>query len=264
MSGGVAARIGYDYQDGCAVYFLLKHYLEETSFEKIYSEQDKLDFEVWTSNNFNAFQAKTRADTNAKEIWSILDFFIRKAGISEVSSKKKRLLFLFSKEPENSLLLLFKKLKKERGVAKYTKTTDKFIKTAMNGLMTQGLEIDYKFLSEYDLDCCLEGCLRKALYTKIKKGKHKLKAEMVLNFGARLIEEIKRISRITIDSDRCLSLIELESLLEEYLLTNGVTENSGEIKPFSVKRGAPKKTSISKTQSISENTLIPTEGTELI
>lgn len=228
IDGGLFAKKGFRFQDWCAMYFTLSGYIQESPFifEYIYCEQEKLDFEIWNSSEFNGYQIKTNASNiSAKEANQIFDFYYKKATTSQKKYKKFR--FVFCENPKNSLLHLLLKLSGNSGVNKYSKTTQKYISKALTNINTKDLVIDHCCYKEEDIRAMVFSTAGNILKSRIKKNED-FTSEMIINFIARFREEIDKISVEVIKNDRVYKLADIETLISNFLSTTKLVNYSNE------------------------------------
>ncbi len=135
---GVAAKRGFQYQDYCTMYFLLKEYCDNLdTFNDIIVENGKFDFELYSNNRITQYQVKSSPEITAEEINKHFQEFIKK-------SRNKKLVFIFPSPLQRSIAHLFLKLKGDRSVKKYNKQTEKYVNAACKGIDCRNLDISYE------------------------------------------------------------------------------------------------------------------------
>lgn len=217
MNGGAIAKQRYRYQDMCAMYLALKYYLEEEDiFEHIYCEQDKLDFEIWGNNYFKGYQVKDIKGTlSAKETNQIIKYYLNK---SLRSGKSNRcFVFIFSKKPRHSLKHLLDKLVGNYGVQKYGKRTEKYINTALSGLVTDRIIVDYYWWEPDGIEYQVYAISSKALKNSLGNTTRDFPSDVIDNFLSRLRNEIDLISACSIESKRIYEKGNIDKLIKKFL-----------------------------------------------
>lgn len=189
--GGAIAKSRFRFQDICAIYFSLKEYVQQsTNLDYIYCEQDKLDFEIWSHDSFSGYQVKNiKNSIKATEVNSILEYYINKA---EKSRKHNRnFYFIFAQKPKNSLHYLLLKLSKNIGIKKYHKPAEKYIKTALDDLTINDINIDYHCYNIEEIEYLACDLSRRILKNKLNSD---FPSEVIQDFLSRLRDEIDIIS----------------------------------------------------------------------
>ncbi len=202
MDGGAVAKQKFRYQDMCAMYVVLKSYLDENSdFEHIYCEQDKLDFEIWGLNYFRGYQVKDIQGTlSARETNKILKYYEGKS----VKSRKnnKYFYFIFSQQPRHSLNHLLIKLKGNIGIQKYDKRTEKYIQTALSGLVTDKINVDYACHNVDEIEYLAYATSSRVLKKNQGNSDKDFPSDVIDSFLSRLRNEIDLISTCSVETDR--------------------------------------------------------------
>ncbi len=213
---GTAAKLGFRYQDLCAMYFALDSMRRDTSFEYIYCEQGKLDFELWGTTNFSGFQVKTNPTSlTAAETNKIFLFYLNK---SVRSGKSTNIFhFVFAAEPSNSLGHLFTFTRNGGRGVKYTGHVKKFIDTALNGVPIVSLPIHY-FYFDHDQIQRMVFAICSEILTERLKTTEDIGSEIVRSFIARLRDEIDRISCDADALKRVYSPAEVSALVDKFLV----------------------------------------------
>lgn len=265
MDGGAIAKQRYRYQDMCAMYLALKCYLDEKdTFEHIYCEQDKLDFEIWGNNYFRGYQVKDIQGTlSADETNKIFKYYISK---STKSGKSNRCFyFIFSHQPKHSLNHLLAKLKGNIGIQKYDKRTEKYIKKATSGFTTGAINVDFVCYSideiEYLAYATSSKALKKSLDDVVVKD---FPSEVIDGFLSRFRNEIDSISTCDDVTDRIYLKDTIDSFIKRFLVgVRFITledEGTKEDITKGPKTRLPRRREIIKSE---KDVLLATEGEEV-
>jgi hypothetical protein len=160
MDGGSIAKNAYRYQDWCAMYFALEGFEQGSSFERIYCEQNKLDFEIWQTSSFIGFQVKTTAaGLTAREINRIFLYYKNKSGVSGKPNKEFK--FIFGELPIKSLAQLFIVIRDGYMGASFGRRVQKFIDTSLENIPVGQFTIGF-----HNFD---QGQIRKMVYSQATK-----------------------------------------------------------------------------------------------
>lgn len=226
-NGGTAAKIGYRYQDWCAMYFALDGFKNDASFEKVYCEQEKMDFEIWNSLNFNGFQVKTGlSGLTAGEINKIFSYYLNKSTTS--GKQQKSFWFVFNKQPTKSLDHLFTVARNGRRGVSYSGQVKKFIDTALSGIPVEAFSINFYCYDEDQIRQLVFSISTDILKDRLDSGSD-IQTEVVKNFVTRLRDEIDQISCKTDSSQRVYLAKEIDLLINSFLSTVRIErlENQG-------------------------------------
>ena len=220
MDGGPIAKKAYRYQDWCAMYFALEGFKGDASFERLYCEQEKMDFEIWGTSSFIGFQVKINPATlTAKETNNIFLYYLNKSSTS--GKQNKSFSFIFSQNPQKSLGHLFTVIKGGGRGVRYGKKIQRFIDTALQNIPVGDFPIDFHYFKENDIRQKVFALSTEILKDKIGKSED-IKIEFIYNFIARLRDEIDLISCKASSSDRNYSFNEIDLLINNFIITFGL------------------------------------------
>jgi len=215
MNGGPTAKNAYRYQDLCAMYVALKEFKNGPSFEHIYCEQGKNDFEIWKTDEFLGFQVKTNpANLTAKEVNKIFKYYNNKS-ISSTRSKKL-FFFIFAMHPVKSLDNLLKIVRDGYGGSVYGKRIQKFINTALQDIPIGVFIIRHLCYDERDIQRLVFSISTEILKEKTG-GSRAISDEVAQNFVSRLRDEIDIISCKQNASERLFSNKEIDELIIRFI-----------------------------------------------
>jgi len=210
--GGAISKRWYRYQDWCAMYVLLNHYItNERSLNLLNLERGKIDFEAWLDQKIENYQIKggdihlTALDLNSIFRQHLLM-------VKEYSPRNFMLFFVFSSEPKHSLRYLINILSGNIGVKKYYKKTRKYIDSALKGIGKNNILIEYRCISEKDVECLCYGIAKKILEQYYPRTKY-LSSGIVDIFIIGLREEIDRMSSQPNSNDRKVLKQDLVNLI---------------------------------------------------
>ena len=214
-AGGPTAKNAFRYQDWCAMYFALEGFIKDGSFEHIFCEQGKMDFEIWSTASFAGFQVKTKATgLTAEETNRIFLHYLRKSVTSGKENKAFR--FVFGEQPTKSLGHLFARIRRDDRGIKYGRKVQHFIDRALSGVNTLAFSIGFHHLSEDQIRHLVFSISAELLKARLETGSD-IPTEVVRTFVARLRDEIDRISCKRHDNDRIYSTLEIDSLITDFL-----------------------------------------------
>jgi hypothetical protein len=214
MNGGPAAKNAYRYQDWCAMYFLLKS-LQNNSFEHIYCEQEKLDFEIWSESSFTGFQVKTNpAGLTAEETNRILLFYLNKAINSGRRIKSFR--FIFGQRPVKSIGHLFAKIRGDSRGIRYSKQVQNFINRALQDISINSFSINYHNYDQIHIRASVYSISRDILINKLEKSED-IQSKVVDDFIAILRNEIDKISCKMQNEERIYLKADVDLLVRSFL-----------------------------------------------
>lgn len=217
MNGGSTAKNAYRYQDWCAMYFALESFKDDSSFENIYCEQGKLDFEIWSASSFVGFQVKSNPATlTAKETNNIFLFYSNRSLYSQKQNKSFR--FIFCKYPTKSLGHLFTTIRGENRGVQYGRQIQRYINTALKNIPVADFSIDFHFFEEKDIRQKVFSLSTEILKDKVGE-EHDIKVEVINNFIARLRDEIDKISCKVNNEERNFSFNQIELLINNFIRT---------------------------------------------
>lgn len=217
MSDGNTARSPIRYQDYCAMYFALNQLKSNQSFEKIYCEQGKNDFEIWNADEFIGFQVKTNpANLTAREVNEIFKYYDNK---STTAAKTKRLFFfVFTIQPVKSLGHLFTIVREGYRGVKYGKRIQQFVDTALKDISVGLFTINFHCFSEQDMQRLVFSISTEIL--KEKTGNTEaIEDEIVHNFIARMRDGIDIISCKINDDERVFLNTDIQNLITMFINT---------------------------------------------
>jgi len=215
IDGGAIAKDRFRYQDMCSVYFSLNNYLQyPTTFTHIYCEQDKLDFEIWHSESFTGYQVKNRRDISAKDVNSILKYYIVKAENS--GKQKKNFCFIFAQNPKGSLGQVLLKLSGRAGVKTYDKRTAIYILNALNDLDVSQLNVDHCCHKPEDIERLVFGMANDVLKNELNTFDD-IPSEKIKDFISRFRDEVDKISSETNPLNRVYPAKKLNELIKAFL-----------------------------------------------
>src|SRR6266542_2314295 len=207
LSGGPTAENAFRYQDWCAMYFALEGFIKDGSFDHIFCEQGKMDFEIWSTASFAGFQVKTKtAELTAQETNRIFLHYLRKS--ITYSKENKTFRFIFGKQPTKSLGHLFARIRGDDRGIRYGRQVQNFIDIALSGVNTPAFSIGFHHLSEDQIKHLVFSISAELLKARLETGSD-IPTEVVRNFVARLRDEIDRISCKRQDSERIYSTFEI-------------------------------------------------------
>lgn len=208
---GASAKVGYRYQDWCAMYFLLNRYdKNQVLLEYIFCEQGLLDFEILSRSKFEGYQVKLASNVQATEVNKIFSYYSIKAN---GSNKDKRFFrFIFSKSPKHSLNYLLLKLSGNKGVKGYFKKTENYVNAAIKDIDVSNLHIRHSFYSRKRIKDLVIGIANRIIRNTISN-KNNFYSNTVDNFIARLRDEIDKTSCQNKEEDRKFSKENLEELI---------------------------------------------------
>ena len=216
MSGGPTAKNGFRYQDWCAVYFTLESIETNATFEYLFCEQEKMDFELWGASNFTGYQIKTNPSRlSARETNDVLLYYLKKSASSQKASNLFR--FVFAQDLSGSLSHLFSNIRGNSRGIRYAPSVRKFIDGALKGINLKLLEIDYHFYSETQIKRMVFSIAAETLKKELGTGAD-IPTSVVNSFVTRLRDEIDRISCIPSDADRIYTVEQVRNLIADFLL----------------------------------------------
>lgn len=199
------------------MYFALNHFKGNPSFEKIYCEQGKNDFEVWNTNEFIGFQVKTNpANLTAREVNEIFKYYDNK---STTTAKTNRLFFfIFTIQPVKSLGHLFTILREGYRGVKYGKRIQQFVDTALKDVPVGLFAINFHCFSEQDMQRLVFSISTEVL--KEKTGNTEaIEDEVVYNFIARMRDGIDIVSCKINDNERVFLNTDIQNLITVFINT---------------------------------------------
>lgn len=262
--GGAIAIERFRYQDWCTIYFALENFRQSpVIFEHIYCEQDKLDFEVWNTNDFYGYQVKKiQRSLTANEVNQIFRYYLEKAVKS--GKENKAFWFIFSEKPKNSLYYLLLKLNGNRGVSKYHRRTEKYIRESLHNLSVTNFRVDYHCHDTTQIENMAYAISQKVLKQYLKDTDD-IPTEVVLDFLARLRDEIVSVTTFTDSSKRIYRLIDIDKLIKTFLSRVKIIELSDEGLSKKVISGTPIKDVIQRPERYIKKPQIfsPFEGEEI-
>lgn len=214
MSGGVTSRIGYRYQDKCALYFLMHEYMAGADFEIFYSELGEIDFETQHSDRLCSYQAKT----NGKLTASDLNDLIKKhqSRITGFSKKSGKLVFLSEASLQNSLQHMV------LGSAG-NKTVERYRTTAFTDIDQKSLALESKIFSKSEISRLIYGITNEFL--KNIKGDDTYPSDVVDQFSRVLLDQIAEISCEAVENNRSLDKVKIEKIVARFI--KNITWRSG-------------------------------------
>jgi len=217
MLEGNTARSPIRYQDYCAMYFALNHLKTNQSFEKIYCEQGKNDFEIWNTDEFIGFQVKTNpANLTAREVNEIFKYYNSK---STTAAKTNRLFFfIFTIQPVKSLGHLFTIIREGYRGVRYGKRIQQFVDTALEDVPVGLFAINFHCFSEQDMQRLVFSIATEVLKEKTGNA-GVIEDEVVYNFIARMRDGIDVISCKSNDDERVFSNIDIQNLITVFINT---------------------------------------------
>lgn len=215
MTGGPTAKNAYRFQDWCAMYFALHEFKQGTSFEHIYCEQEKLDFEIWNASRFVGFQVKTSLNgLTAREVNNIFLFYSNKSLTSGKSDKSFR--FVFGQRPIKSLDHLFTAIRSGSRGTNYAGHIKKFIETALRNIPTSSFSIDFYYFDEDQIRHMVFSASAEILKSRIGTTED-IQFEIIKDFITRLRDELDQISCRPQGNQRVYSAVEINRLIDSFL-----------------------------------------------
>lgn len=215
MSGGAIAKRGFRYQDLCAMYFALREFQKEPSFQYLYCEQEKIDFEIWNTGSFTGFQVKTTASgLSAKEANTIFLYYLNKAVSS--GKKEKGFWFVFGDQPVKSLAHLLIVIRNGTRGTKYNGHIKKYIDVALENIPIDAFSIDFHLFNEEQIQHLVFSTSAEVLKDRLGAIMD-VPTEVVRDFIARFKNEIDMVSCKTKENERVYSTIEIGSFVDSFL-----------------------------------------------
>lgn len=216
MNGGAIAKKGFRYQDLCAMYFALNSFKLDSTFEHIFCEQGKIDFEIWNADSFSGFQVKLNPkNLKAKDNNKIFLYYLSRAELS--GKEKKNFWFIFSKQPINSIDKLFSTIRNGQRGVKYDKRTKKYIDTALDGVPMESFSISFRHLENEQVEQSVFAISADLLKQKLNTSED-IPTEVVRSFMSRLRDEVDKISCKSKEEERVYTAIEISKLIETFLV----------------------------------------------
>jgi hypothetical protein len=197
------------------MYFALESFKKDSSFENIYCEQDKMDFEIWSTSNFVGFQVKTKPDSlSAKEINKIFLYYLNK---SIKSGKRNRAFrFVFGVQPTDSRYHLFTVVQGSNRGARYSRQIQKFIDAALQNIPAESMLITFHCFDEQQIKHLVFSLSAEILKEKLGS-RQDIQTEVVRTFITKFRDEIDQISCKSQDVDRVYSTASLGLLVNNFL-----------------------------------------------
>ncbi|MCK4355127.1 hypothetical protein KAW43_02105 [Candidatus Parcubacteria bacterium] len=221
MSNGVSAQNAFRYQDWCAIYFLLNHYLENnSSLEYLICENDKLDFEIWLASDFEGYQVKTQKDLSARELNSIFKFFLT---YIRTIPKNCFIYFIFQDEPVKSFSFLVVKLSGDRTIKSVSSIDEKYFSTALKDVDLSTIKLDYRIFSEKDIQRLVYGLAKEVLEKYYPKDQDLLPS-LIDNFIFRLKDKIEELSSKTRIEERRIEKVALKNIIHKIISSQGFSK----------------------------------------
>ena len=211
---GAAAKKGYRYQDLCAMYFALEGVRKDPSFQYLYCEQEKHDFEIWGDTSFSGYQTKTNPSTlTANETREVFAFYLKRSTASGKTINKLR--FVFTEQPKNSLSHLFSFAKSGGRGVQYTGHVKKYIDRALAGIPIESLPVDFYHYEYEQIHRMVFSLCEEILRERV--GASPLPTEAVHTFVSKLRDKVDEIGCDPDGSKRRYALVEFSSLIDQFL-----------------------------------------------
>jgi|GEM_PF-4906671 len=215
MPEGNTARSPIRYQDYCAMYFTLDHFKNNPSFEKVYCEQGKNDFEIWNSSEFIGFQVKTNPlNLTAKEINKVFKYYNSKSVTAAKDAKS--FFFIFTTQPINSLGNLFTIIRDGCRGSVYGKRIQTFIDTALKDITFDTSTIRFHCYNKIDIERLVFSLSMEILKDKTDNSQA-INDELARNFISRLRNEIDQVSCKEADDERVFTNSEIQELIGRFI-----------------------------------------------
>lgn len=215
MSEGNASRSPVRYQDYCAMYFALDHFKNNESFEKIYCEQGKNDFEIWNASEFIGFQVKTNPlNLTAKEVNKIFRYYNSKSVVTAKDAKS--FFFIFTTQPTRGLGNLFAIIRDGYGGSVYGKRIQTFINTALEDIPFDTFTIRFYCYNEIEIQRLVFSLSMEILREKTGDSQA-VDDELTYNFIGRLRNEIDTVSCKEDDNERVFTNSEIQELIGRFI-----------------------------------------------
>ena len=208
------------------MYFALQEFKKKSTFEHIYCEQDKLDFEIWNTDRFDGFQVKlTASGLSAKEVNSIFVYYFNKAVSS--GRKDKNFCFVFRTQPVKSLGHLLAVVQNGTRCVNYSGYAKKYIETALKGIPVDAFPIDFHLLDKDKIEHLVFSVSVEILEERMGV-RDTIPSGITRNFITRFRDEIDRISCEENKSKRIYTSIEIGSLIDMFLRTVQIERYQGQ------------------------------------
>jgi len=218
MNGAVLSKSGYRYQDLCAFYFFLNHFVEnENDLDFLICENNKLDFEIWFCSQLKGYQAKSSNNFTARDLNALLKFFLDRI---KSESRQAFLCLVLGSEPEKSLQHLISKLRGDRGVKRYHKRTEDYIATVLDNIDLSKFEFQYFYIAKQQVYDLLHGLSGRVLQ-KFFNESEDLPPGLIENFIGRLKDAIDAVSTKTSITDRKITKKQLKILIKKVVSSSG-------------------------------------------
>jgi len=262
--GGAIAIDRFRYQDWCTIYFTLENFIQSpTILEHIYCEQDKLDFEVWTANDFYGYQVKNiQGSLTAYETNKIFKYYLEKAATS--GKNNKAFWFIFSEKPRNSLYYLLLKLNGNRGVGRYHQRTEKYIQDSLHNLSIINFRINYYCYNIVNIRSMAYAISQRVLRQYLNETDD-IPSEVISDFLARFRDEIDSIASLADSSKRIYSIKDIDKPIRTFLSRVKIIELSDEGLSKKVVSGSPVKQAVQRAEPYIKKPQVfaTTEGEEI-
>lgn len=215
MSEGNTSRSPIRYQDYCTMYFALDHFKNNPSFEKIYCEQGKNDFEIWNAGEFIGFQVKTNPlNLTAKEVNKIFKYYNGKSVVAAKDTKS--FFFIFTTQPIKSLGNLFTIIRDGYGGSVYGKRIQTFVNTALEDIPFDTFTIQFHCYNKIDIQRLVFALSMEILKEKTGNSQA-VNDELTHNFIGRLRNEIDTVSCKENDNERVFTNSEIQELIGRFI-----------------------------------------------
>jgi len=222
MSDGNGSRSPIRYQDYCTIYFALDHLKNNPRFEKVYCEQGKNDFEIWSTSEFVGFQVKTNPiHLTAKEVNKIFRYYCSKSVIA--AKDNRSFFFIFTTHPVRSLSDLFGIIRDGYRGSVYGKRIQTYVNTALEGIPFETFTIQYYSYNEIEIERLVLSLSIEILKEKTGNSSA-VNDELAQNFICKLRNELDNVSCKEKDTERVLTSSEIQELVGKFINSYGKEE----------------------------------------
>jgi len=221
-NGGVIARIGYRYQDQCALYFLMHEYMSGGDFEVFYTELDEIDFETQHSDHILSYQAKTNGRLSADAINKLINKHQKR--IQTFKKNSGKIIFLSEADIPKALHHLIIG-------SPGNKIVNRYRTTALSGNDERSLVCESKSYSKKDIQRMLYGLIDEFL--KKIRGNDDYPSFVIDKFYKSLIAELITISCEVNENSRSLDKNGIENIITRFAGTTAWRNERKKLQQFS-------------------------------